>query len=200
MALEDRLRLERLVFFCSDIDTELDPVREALAELFEQANLAGAELKRVGVSEALSGSGWMALTVRPARAGRLPAASALAPYLVEATRLVAKVLREEALGVFVDPDANTARAVLHGAGGFPRVSEGEPFHVIRQLASWLETDPDQLSRYFSAYAQRNELAGPVDLSDIEVPPEVPREGDDEDRFVEAKLAHARQLMDRYRRK
>jgi hypothetical protein len=193
------LRQERLVFFCSDIDTDLDSVRDGLVDLFETANLTGAELKRVGAPESLSEAGWMALTVKVTRGGRTAAAAALGPHLVDATRTIAKALREEAFGVYVDA-AGAARAVLHGAGGFPRVCEGETFHVIRQLASWIETDPDQLFRYFSAYAQRNEIVGPVDLSDVEVPPDVPRDSDEEDRFVEAKLKHARELMDRYRRK
>ena len=81
--------------------------------------------------------------------------------------------------------------------------------MVRQAASWIESDPEQLARYFAASERpKNELVGPIDLSRAsgaegdraqrESDGEAPAEMDEDDRFVEAKLKQARELMDKYR--
>src|SRR5439155_9831766 len=93
--------------------------------------------------------------------------------------------------------------------GLPRGTSGDPFHVVRQAASWIETDASQLARYFSVFDRpKNELVGPLDLtratgsgSDAkqrELEGDPPAEMDEDDRYVEAKLKHARELMEKYR--
>ncbi len=194
-----RVKGQRLIVFCSEIETDLDRVREALAEATEQP-LENSSVAQAEPPDGMADAGWMAVSVQLSEAVR--AGEALSTQLETVTGLFSRVLKESVLGVVVDPAEATARACYHSPGMFPRSTEGESFHVIRQAAGWIETDPNALVRYFDAHAQRNELVQRVDLSDIsrtsaEEEPAQAALPDDEDRYVDAKLKHARELMQRY---
>jgi hypothetical protein len=188
----EAVRQERLVIFCVDIDADLPRVNELLAPFFAELGLGGAELKRGRAPEGLVEAGWMAVQVKPSRA-----VLTLCEHLQPLAQRISAALGEKALCVFVDSAKGTAQAFLRGGRGQPRMSEGESFHVIRQVAAWLEADPHSLSRFFSTYAARNELVGPVDLTDVAASPEVAEGEDEEDRYVEAKLKAGREWMERY---
>jgi hypothetical protein len=79
--------------------------------------------------------------------------------------------------------------------------EGEFLDVLRQAAKWLEVETTVLARLLGNNPARNLLAAAVEFGE-EVKPSAeqapkPPEPDEEDRFVEAKLAEARSLMERY---
>ena len=188
-----RIKQQRLVVFCTSIDADLEALRAALAPLLERLGFAGATLKPVTLPEGLHQAGWMAISIRVPRPSE---GSSLAAHLGELTHAFAQVLKDEAVGVYVDASALQARACLHGPGGFPRLLDGAPFHVIRQVAAWIEADAAELSRYFSTPSRPPDLEGPVDLSVVD-PLAGDPSTDEEDRFVEGKLQHARELMDRY---
>ncbi len=180
----------RLIVFCSEIEADLERVREALAEAAEQP-LEGGSVVRTRTPDGMAEAGWMAVSVQ---------LGALAAPLETVTGLFSRVLKDSVLGVMMEGQSGMARACYHSPGMFPRSTEGEGFHVIRQAASWIEADPNALVRYFNAHAQRNELGQPVDLSDVIAAPEEEPSGaelDDEDRYVEARLRRAHELMQRY---
>ena len=204
-ALFEAVSSERLVIFCADGEADLEVLRAELDELFERCGVSGVEMKRVGGPEALTEAGWAALSLHAPDDGR----TRLGQRLAEVTRGIARVLREEALGVYVDGQRATAAACFAKPRGLPRGTSGDPFHVVRQAASWIETDASQLARYFSVFDRpKNELVGPLDLtratgsgSDAkqrELEGDPPAEMDEDDRYVEAKLKHARELMEKYR--
>jgi hypothetical protein len=178
----------RLVFFCLEFEPDAGGLRDELDGLLGELGFEEATLERVAGPDGLSEAGWATLEVE------LPSDAAhglgrVSERLGDLTRQLARALGDRALGVYVDGTGG-GRAALHGARS-PRSSEGEAFHVVRQAAAWMETDPNALARYFSAYAVHNELAGPVDLSAADT-------GEaEEDRFVEAKLRQAREYMEQY---
>lgn len=96
---------------------------------------------------------------------------------------VSKQLGDDVLCIYLDPFHRRSRACLQSPSGFPRSSEGDSFHVLRQAAGWVEADPVQLLRFF------NGTAGAL--------PEHKTEPDEDDRFVEKKLEEARELMRQY---
>lgn len=194
---EDSVK-QRFIMFCSEIEADLEKVRQALIELSDQHGLNELEIEPVDSPEALAQSGWMTLSV--SRVGATPAdLTRLGSHIEQLVQACARALGEGVLGIFVDGKAY-GRACFQSPGGFPRSSEGEIFHVLRQAASWVETDAVQLLRYFSAGAGRPGIAAQVDLSEVQVSAEdkdIETEMDDDDRFVEAKLKLARELMQRY---
>jgi hypothetical protein len=197
--MTEHIEKQRLVLFCSELDADLEKVRQALADVGDQHALGELELSRVEGPETLSHGGWMSLSVT-----RLDEAGGdltrVGSHLEELVQSLSRSLSEDVLGVFVDPGSAFGRACLQSPGGFPRSSEGELFHVLRQTANWVEADPVQILRYFSAELGRGGLAAPVDLSDVHMSSDekdVEPEMDDDDRFVEVKLKQARALMERY---
>jgi len=188
---------QRLIIFCSEIDADLAKLRQALAELSDQHSLPELELEPVDGPESLAQSGWMTLSVT--REGAAADLARPGGHLEQLVQACARALSGDVLGLFVD-GTTYARACLQSPGGFPRSSEGEVFHVVRQAASWLEADAVQLLRYFSAGVGRARLGTQVDLSEVQVSAEdkdLEADMDDDDRFVEAKLKDARELMQRY---
>src|SRR5262249_17623957 len=122
---------KRLIVFCSEIETDLDRVREAIAEAVD-----GAQVTRTQAPDAFGEAGWMAVAVtlsEPVRVGET-----LCAELETITGLFSRALQESVLGVAVDPSLGQARACFHSPGVFPRSTEGKSFHVIRQAASWIE--------------------------------------------------------------
>ncbi|MGQ0508900.1 MAG: hypothetical protein ACT4TC_26660 [Myxococcaceae bacterium] len=187
---------QRLIVFCSEIEADLDRVRRALADSEDQRT-EGAQLARTKTPQGLADAGWMAVAVHFAESER---SGEIVPGELEAiTRLFARVLKDGAVGVLVHPAGGQARASYCSPGMFPRATDGDSFHVIRQAASWLEADADSMVRYFNAPAQKNDLAQAVDLSALFMleEPSAPAGLDEDDRFVEAKLKSAHELMQRY---
>ncbi len=190
---------QRLIIFCSEIDADLEKVRLALSELSDQHGLAELEIEPVDGPEGLTQGGWMTLQVSRVGAAAVDL-SRLGSHIEELVQSCSKALGEDVLGIFVDGNAY-ARACLQSPGGFPRSSEGEIFHVLRQAAGWVEADAVQLLRYFSPGVSRGGVGNQLDLSEVQVSAEekdLDTEMDDDDRFVEAKLKQAKELMDRYR--
>jgi hypothetical protein len=189
---------QRLILFCSEIDADLEKVRLALAELSDQHGLAELELEPTDGPEGLTQGGWMTLQV--SRVGAAPVdLSRLGSHIEELVQSCSRALSEDVLGIFVD-GSTYARACLQSPGGFPRSSEGELFHVLRQAAGWVEADAVQLLRYFGPGLTRGGVGNQLDLSEVQVSAdekELDTEMDDDDRFVEAKLKQARELMERY---
>jgi hypothetical protein len=192
----------RLVFFCSDLDLDrdLEHLDEVMAEPFAQAGLAGACLQRSASADGVAEAGWAMVEVST----KVENADALlAPQLIDLVRRLARARQERVIGLVVGSDA-TAQAVLHDERGFPRTASGVAHHVIRQTASWLEADAAPLARFFSAPAPPpHALNAMAELSAVspEPPPRGPMpltpDADDDDRFVDEKLRHARELMDQY---
>lgn len=187
------MKHQRLILFCSDVDVDLEEIHRALVEVSAELEAGALEVDEVEGPQALAAAGWTTIAVR--REKDAPSDANL-EVLVKAC---CTALNEDVLGVFMDAINGYARACLHTPGGFPRSSEGEVFHVLRQTAAWVEADPVQLMRFFAPPPPKNELQAPVaDLSDVQVSEEnVEAELDEEDRFVEAKLKTAREWMDRY---
>jgi hypothetical protein len=196
--MNEEIVKQRLIIFCSELDADLAKVRQALSELSDQHGLAELELEPIDGPEGLTQSGWMTLQV--SRAGTTAVDLArLGSHIEELVQSCSRVLGEDVLGVFVDGNAY-GRACLQSPGGFPRSSEGEIFHVLRQAAGWVEADAVQLLRYFSAGTSRGTVGNQLDLSEVQVSAEEKEpdtELDDDDKFVEAKLKQARELMERY---
>lgn len=192
----------RLVIFCSDVDTPLTPVMEALAEVFELAKVAAPRLVNILPPEAMRDAGFRALTLQGERLTSEESARRLAQHLHAVTRTFARTLREEVLGVFSDVGNLQAQACFHPPGGFPRSSEGDAFLVLRQASGWLETDTNGFLSYFGAYDVALGANSPVPalenvtraLKDAAEPVV-----DEEDVFVEGRLLAARELMSRYRK-
>jgi hypothetical protein len=190
-----------LVVFCSEIETDLEAVRPQLNEVLERAQLEKATLQRISGPEGLKESGWMAVAITAPGMQSAAVAAALEPLLGDLLTAFAKALREKVLGICLAPDGKRARACLQPRAGYPRSTTGESFHVIRQAAAWLEADSNHFLRYFGAYAQSNDLIGPLDLSDVfgagpaEGEAEVVRDADDQ--FVESRLKAAAEWMARY---
>lgn len=190
---------QRLIIFCSEIDADLEKVRQVLAELCDQQGLTELDIEPVDGPEGLAQAGWMTLAV--SREG-VPAAdlSRMGSHIEQLVQGCARALGEQVLGIYVEGKGTYARACLQSPGGFPRSSEGELLHVLRQVAGWVESDAVQLLRYFSGGAGRNAVGAQLDLSELQVSADdkdLETEMDDDDRFVEAKLKLARELMERY---
>ncbi|MFL5320976.1 MAG: hypothetical protein ACJ790_15035 [Myxococcaceae bacterium] len=180
----------RLIIFCSDVDTELAPAMDSLAELFELAKVSAPRLVSIVPPEPLRAAGFRALTIHGERLSAEETARRLSPHLHAVTRTFARTLREEVLGIFAHVEGLEAQACFHPPGGFPRSAEGDAFQVLRQAAGWLETDQNAFLAHFGAY----------DLATAKVPAEenASESVDEEDDFVERRLQAAAEWMARYR--
>lgn len=190
----------RLVIFCSDIDSDLQPAMESLHDVFEHARVAAPRLVSVVPPAPLREAGFRALSIQGERLSGEESARRLSEHLHAVTRTFARQLREEVLGVFADIPNLEAQACFHPPGGFPRSGEGDAFQVLRQAAGWLETDANGFLGWFGAYDLA--ITGNVVAQDEAGVPRAVIETarDEEDAFVESRLTAARELMQRYRAK
>ena len=181
----------RLVIFCSDVETNLAPTMNSLADLFELAKVSAPRLVNIVPPEALRATGFRALTIHGERLTSEESARRLSQHIHAITRTFARTLREEVLGVYAHVEALEAQACFHPPGGFPRSADGDAFQVLRQAAGWLETEQNAFLGYFGAY----DLVANKDSSS-----ESSLETDEEDQFVSGRLQAAAELMARYRRR
>lgn len=190
----------RLVIFCSDIDSDLQPAMEALHDVFEHARVAAPRLLSVVPPPPLREAGFRALSIQGERLSGEESARRLSEHLHAVTRTFARQLREEVLGVYSDIPNLEAQACFHPPGGFPRSGDGDAFQVLRQAAGWLETDANGFLGWFGAYDLA--ITGNVVAQDEAGVPRavVETARDEEDAFVESRLTAARELMQRYRAK
>jgi hypothetical protein len=134
-------------------------------------------------------------TQRKAREGHLE------EHLDKLTQALAQDFRDRVVGLFADKANSYARVCVGGPGKPSKMLEGEFLDVLRQAARWLEVETTVLARLLGNNPARNLLAAAVDFGEdgkgAAEQPAPPPEPDDEDRFVEAKLSEARQLMERY---
>jgi len=188
---------QRLLIFCSEVDADLSKLRQVLAEWSDQHTLPELAVEPVDGPESLAQGGWLTLSLTVMGAG--VELSKTGGQLEQLVQVSARALSGAVLGIFVG-GASHARACLQSPGGFPRSSEGEVFHVVRQAAGWLEADTVQLLRYFSAGLRQARLGTHVELNEVQLSAEdkeVEATLDEDDRFVEAKLKQARELMQQY---
>lgn len=191
----------RLVIFCSDIESDLQPAMDALNDVFEHAKVSAPRLVAVVPPAHLRESGFRALSIQGERLTAEESARRLSEHLHAVTRTFARQLREEVLGVYSNVPNLEAQACFHPPGGFPRSGDGDAFQVLRQAAGWLETDANGFLGWFGAYDAA--ITGNVVAQDEAGVPRAVVETDtrdDEDAFVESRLMAARELMSRYRAK
>jgi hypothetical protein len=189
----------RLILFLSDVEGNLTALRQTLKRVCEDIGQPLPEVKWLQGPSALADAGWHVaeLTVptdRKAREGHLE------EHLDKLTQALAQDFRERAVGLFADRAHSYARVCMGGPGKPSKMLEGEFLDVLRQAGKWLELETTVLARLLGNNPARNLLAASVDFGEDDKEadkPLTPPEPDDEDRFVEAKLVEARQLMDRY---
>jgi len=193
----------RLLLFLSDVEGNLTAVRQTLRRVCEAASLATPDVKWVEPRpEGLADASWQVaeLTLPPAPGRK--ARKSEQPFLEEQLDAMAQALshdfQERALGIFVDREHSYARTCLSGPGRPSKAVEGEVLDVMRQAARWLEVETGLLARMLGGgNAARNLLAAAVDFGGEPGAPFKPAEPDEDDRFVEAKLAQARAYMEQY---
>jgi hypothetical protein len=191
----------RLVLFLSDVEGNLTALRQTLKGVCEGVDLPTPEVKWVEPRpDALADSGWHVAEiplVSGKTSGKVPSPE---EHLDAMTLGLAKDFRDRAMGMYVDREHSYARVCMAAPSRPPRAMEGEYLDVLRQAARWLDVETTSLARIFSGSAARNLLAAAVDFGSDGKPVEAPTpppEPDEDDRFVEAKLAQAKQLMDEY---
>jgi hypothetical protein len=191
----------RLVLFLADIEGNLTALRQTLTRACEDANITPPEIRWAESAGHLAEAGW-----RVAELKLTPSGGQAAPedHLEVLVRAVARDFRDQAVGIYADRAGSYGRACLSEPGRPSRALEGEYLDVLRQSARWLGLEPALLGRLLGggSTAARNLLAAAVDFggdapSGRKQPPPPPPEPDEEDRFVEARLAEARRLMDQY---
>lgn len=193
------MKEQRLIIFCSEIDTDLEQLRASLSEQLAELDAPELQVNEVGGPEGLMDAGWVALAVT-GPLGSTSDLAVVADRLDELVRSCATLLNDDVLGVYVNLADRHARASLRSAGRMPRSTQGESLRVLREVAGWLDADAVQLLRYFSLGTDAPERGRlPVDLSGVSVPAdkELDNEPDEDDRFVDAKLKLAHELMQQY---
>lgn len=187
----------RLLLFLSDVEGNLTALRGTLKRVCEAADVALPELTWATPPQPLAEAGWHVAEVRPAQ-GSAPAAPSLEAHLEAAAEALAQDFRDRALGLFADRDNAYGRVVVAAPGRPAKVVEGELLDVLRQAARWLDVEAGSVARLVGN-GPRNELAAAVDFGqDPQGAPARPApEPDEDDRFVAAKLAEARALMQRW---
>ncbi|RKH18717.1 hypothetical protein D7V77_33650 [Corallococcus sp. CA041A] len=194
----------RLVLFLSDVEGNLTALRQTLKGVCEGLDLPCPEVKWVeSRPEALADSGWHVAEI-PLVSGKMSGkVSSPEEHLDAMTQALSKDFRDRSMGMYVDREHSYARVCMAAPSRPPRAMEGEYLDVLRQAARWLDVETTGLARLFSGNAARNLLAAAVDFGPdgkpVEAPshPAPPPEPDEDDRYVEAKLAQAKQLMDEY---
>jgi hypothetical protein len=186
--------------FLSDVEGNLTALRQTLRRICEEIGQSTPEVKWSQSHSALTDAGWHVAEVT-VPANRKPREGLLEEHLDKLTQALAYDFRERAVGLYTDRGNSYARVCVGGPGRPSKTLEGEFLDVLRQAAKWLEVETTVLARLLGNNPARNLLAAAVDFGEdgqaaAEQPP-APPEPDEEDRFVEAKLAEARALMERY---
>ncbi|QSQ20130.1 hypothetical protein JY651_33330 [Pyxidicoccus parkwayensis] len=194
----------RLILFLSDVEGNLTALRQTLKRVCEAVDLPTPEVKWLeSPPEGLAEAGWhaaeLALPPAPGRKARKSEQPFLEEQLDAMTQALAQDFRDRALGLFVDREHSYARTCVSGPGRPSKAVEGEVLDVMRQAARWLDVETGMLARLFGGgNAARNLLAAAVDFGNEPAgPPAPPPEPDEDDRFVEAKLAQAKVYMEQY---
>lgn len=195
----------RLILFLSDVEGNLTALRQTLKRVCEAVDLPTPEVKWVETPpEGLVEAGWHAaeleLPPAPGRKARKSEQPFLEEQLDAMTQALAQDFRDRALGVFVDREHSYARTCVSGPGRPSKAVEGEVLDVIRQASRWLDVETGMLAKLFGGgNAARNLLAAAVDFGNEpgSAKPPSPPEPDEDDRFVEAKLAQAKLYMEQY---
>lgn len=190
----------RLILFLSDVEGNLTALRQTLKRICEDIGQSLPEVKWSQSNSALADAGWHVAEVTVPTA-RKPREGHLEEHLDKLTQALAQDFRDRVVGLFADRANSYARVCVGGPGRPSKTLEGEFLDVLRQAAKWLEVETTVLARMLGNNPARNLLAAAVDFGEdgqaaAEQPP-APPEPDEEDRFVEAKLGEARQLMERY---
>ena len=196
----------RLILFLSDVEGNLTALRQTLKRVCEAVELPTPEVKWVETPpEGLAEAGWHAaeleLPPAPGRKARKSEQPFLEEQLDAMTQALAQDFRDRALGVFVDREHSYARTCVSGPGRPSKAVEGEVLDVLRQASRWLDVETGMLAKLFGGgNSARNLLAAAVDFGNdpSAVKPPSPPEPDEDDRFVEAKLAQAKLYMEQYR--
>ncbi|WP_426733142.1 hypothetical protein [Myxococcus faecalis] len=195
----------RLLLFLADIEGNLTALRQTLKRVCEAVDLPTPEVKWVETPpDGLADAGWHAAEVALPPAPGRKARKSEQPFLEEQLDAMAQALsqdfRERTLGIFVDREHSYARTCVSGPGRPSKAVEGEVLDVMRQAARWLDVETGLLARMLGGgNTARNLLAAAVDFGgDAAAVPSKPPEPDEDDRFVEAKLAQARAYMEQYR--
>jgi hypothetical protein len=190
----------RLILFLSDVEGNLTALRQSLRRVCEEIGQPTPEVKWSQSHSALADAGWHVaeVSVATARKGR---DGLLEEHLDKVTQALAQDFRDRAVGLYADRASSYARVCVSAPGKPMKALEGEFLDVLRQAAKWLEVETTVLARLLGNNPARNLLAAAVEFGE-EVKPSAeqapkPPEPDEEDRFVEAKLAEARSLMERY---
>ena len=200
----------RLLLFLSDVEGNLTALRQTLKRVCAEVEATMPEVAWAEAPGPLAEAGWHVAEVRPAQ-GSKPKGTSLEAHLEAVTAALSQDFRDMALGLYADRAMSYARASVSGPGQPPRVREGEYPEVLRQVARWLAVEPVSLARLLGEPA-KNVLAAEADFGPSETArrtgpatpegpgdePLLPPEPDEDDRFVEAKLAQAKALMDQYR--
>jgi hypothetical protein len=168
----------RVVFFCPVSNAPLEHVEAPVRRILTRIAAPPAELAPLEVAGLLGEAGWRVYLVRSMT--ERSAAHALAAYVSEAAAAIASELDTEVLGLYVDVAGDSARICRCSPDEGPETFAGRRRVVLDRTAEWLDVNPASLSVLFQLG---------VDAED---------EPDAEDRFVEAKLREARELMQRYR--
>jgi hypothetical protein len=190
----------RLILFLSDVEGNLTALRQTLKRICEDIGQPLPEVKWSQSHSALADAGWHVAEVTMPTA-RKPREGHLEEHLDKLTQALAQDFRDRVVGLYADRANSYARVCVGGPGRPSKTLEGEFLDVLRQAAKWLEVETTVLARMLGNNPARNLLAAAVDFGDdgqsaAEQPP-APPEPDEDDRFVEAKLGEARQLMERY---
>ncbi|MCP3105123.1 hypothetical protein LZ198_40275 [Myxococcus sp. K15C18031901] len=193
----------RLLLFLSDVEGNLTAVRQTLKRVCEAVALATPEVKWVEPQpEGLADASWqvaeLTLPPAPGRKARKSEQPFLEEQLDAMTQALAQDFQDRALGIFVDREHSYARTCLSGPGRPSKAVEGEVLDVMRQGARWLDVETGLLARLLGGgNTARNLLAAAVDFGNEPHQAAPPPEPDEDDRFVEAKLAQARAYMEQY---
>lgn len=190
----------RLILFMSDVEGNLTALRQTLKRICEEIGQALPEVKWSQSHSSLADAGWHVAEVA-VPTHRKPREGHLEEHLDKLVQALAHDFRDRVVGLFADKAHSYARVCVGGPGRPSKMLEGELLDVLRQAAKWLEVETSVLARLLGNNPVRNLLAATVDFGEegkaaAEAPP-MPPEPDEEDRFVEAKLAEARVLMERY---
>jgi hypothetical protein len=189
----------RLVLFLSDVEGNLTALRQSLRRVSEELGLPTPEVKWAQAPAGLTDAGWHVAEV-PLAPDRKGKDGQLEEHLDKVTQALAQDFRDRAITLYADRGNSYARVCVSGPGKPSKALEGEFIDVLRQTAKWLDVETTVLARLLGNNPARNLLAAAVDFGEAgkgAEQPAPPPEPDEEDRFVEAKLSEARQLMERY---
>ncbi|MCI0571096.1 MAG: hypothetical protein L0Y66_10110 [Myxococcaceae bacterium] len=155
---------------------------ECIADVARRLVAGGGLALRVGPEQRLSTSPW---TLWPVEVEG-DAQRALMASISEVTCVLARQARHQVVGLALDDAHDTARLCRCEPGGEPETVAGPRERVAATLSRWLSLDP---ARVAVALGMVDE-AEPTGERDPELL--------EEERFIERKLAEAREWMERYR--